>query len=99
LRGVGKTVLLNRVKSIGEDHQYKTLLVEAHEGKTLPELLVPGLQSALYSMSFIEGSKDTARKGLRILKSFLIWIEIGNLRSVFVYRGTAWVSRQWRFGV
>ena len=30
LRGVGKTVLLNRIQQIAEDHNLRTLMVEAH---------------------------------------------------------------------
>jgi hypothetical protein len=76
LRGVGKTVLLVRSKMIAEDRSYRTLAVEAHEGKTLAELIVPGLQSALYSLSLIEGAKDKARRGLRVLRSFLNGIRV-----------------------
>ena len=77
LRGVGKTVLLVRTKNIAEEQQsYRVLSVEAHEGKTLAELILPGLQSALYSMSLVEGAKDKARRGLRVLKSFLNGIRV-----------------------
>src|SRR5271156_279321 len=48
LRGVGKTVLLVRSKEMAEKAGYKTLSVEAHEGRTLAELIVPGLQAMLY---------------------------------------------------
>jgi hypothetical protein len=76
LRGVGKTVLLVRAKSVAEAQSYRTLLVEAHEGKSLPELLLPGLQSALYAVSRLESAKDKARRGLRVLKSFLNGIRV-----------------------
>jgi hypothetical protein len=76
LRGVGKTVLLVRSKEMAEKHGYKTLSVEAHEGKTLAGLIVPGLQSILYSLSFIEGAKERARRGLRVLKSFLNGLKV-----------------------
>jgi Cdc6-like AAA superfamily ATPase len=35
LRGVGKTVLLNRIREIAEGHGYRTVQVEAHEDKPL----------------------------------------------------------------
>lgn len=41
LRGVGKTVLLNDLENIAIDAGYRTLLVEAHEGKPLAVLLAP----------------------------------------------------------
>jgi hypothetical protein len=71
LRGVGKTVLLVRIKNIAEKEGIKTIYIEAHEGKNLVELMVPGLRQMLFSLSFIEGAKDKARRGLRVLKSFL----------------------------
>ena len=76
LRGVGKTVLLVRAESIAEAHSYRTLSVEAHEGKSLVDLLLPGLQTALYSMSLIEGAKDKARRGLRVLKNFMSALKV-----------------------
>lgn len=76
LRGVGKTVLLVRTKVIAESQSYRTLSVEAHEGKTLAELILPGLQSALFAMSLIEGAKDKARRSLRVLKSFFNGIRL-----------------------
>lgn len=76
LRGVGKTVLLVRTKTEAEGQSYRVASVEAHEGKTLAELLVPSLQSALYAMSVLEGAKDKARRGLRVLKSFLNGLKV-----------------------
>ena len=50
LRGVGKTVLLNEVQRIAEDLGCKSLHIEAHDGKALPELLLPGLRGLLLSL-------------------------------------------------
>jgi hypothetical protein len=77
LRGVGKTVLLVRAQTMADDEGFITLDAEAHEGKTLPELLVPGMRKALFSLSMVEGAKDKARRGLRVLKSFLSGIKVG----------------------
>lgn len=71
LRGVGKTVLLVRIKEMAEEQNYKTHIVEAHEAKTLPELIAPGLRSLLISLSNFENGKDKVRRGLRVLKSFV----------------------------
>ena len=76
LRGVGKTVLLNRLDEVAVEAGCKTSLVEAHEGKSLPELMAPHLRSILYSLSVVESSKDLARRGLRGLKSFLAGLKI-----------------------
>jgi hypothetical protein len=71
LRGVGKTVLLNRIEEIATDCGCRVSLIEAHEGKSLPELLAPQLRSILYNLSNYASAKDLARRGLRGLKGFL----------------------------
>ena len=76
LRGVGKTVLLNKINQIASAEGYLTEFVEAHEGKSLPELLVPFLRSALFKLSAIDGAKEIARKGLRALKGFVNSVKI-----------------------
>src|SRR6476619_718507 len=50
-RGVGKTVLLVKIKDIAETEKFHSISIEAHEGKTLPELLVPGIRKALFALS------------------------------------------------
>lgn len=81
LRGVGKTVLLVRIREMAEEHDYKVLFVEAHEAKTLPELLVPGLRTILFSLNTMESGKDKVRRSLRVLKSFIsgLQVKIGEL--------------------
>lgn len=76
LRGVGKTVLLNRIAEIAEKENFYAISIEAHEGKSLPELLVPGLRSVLHKLSLIENAADTARRGIRVLKGFLAGMSI-----------------------
>ncbi len=76
LRGVGKTVLLVRIKEMAEAQGYRTHVAEAHEGKSLAELLVPGLRSLLFSLSLVDGAKDRARRALRVLKSFMNGVRI-----------------------
>ena len=76
LRGVGKTVLLNRFEEMATESGCKASLVEAHEGKGLPELLAPHLRSILYSLSHVQSAKDLARRGLRGLKGFLNGLRI-----------------------
>lgn len=71
LRGVGKTVLLVRAQAMAEAEGFLTIDVEAHEGKGLAELITPGVRKALFSLSMTEGAKEKARRGLRVLKSFL----------------------------
>jgi len=71
LRGVGKTVLLNRIKYIADLSGYRTALLEAHEGKSLPELLAPSIRSMLYSISAVESAKEHGRRAWRALKGFV----------------------------
>ncbi len=76
LRGVGKTVVLVRMRAIAEELGFATIAIEAHEGKKLPELLLPGLLATLHGLSVLEGAKDRARRGIRVLKSFLNGIKV-----------------------
>jgi Cdc6-like AAA superfamily ATPase len=49
-RGVGKTVLLNRLHSMAEQKGLRTAKVEAPEGGMLPQLLTLELRQVLYSL-------------------------------------------------
>lgn len=71
LRGVGKTVLLVRFEQLAEKLGYRASLIEAHEGKTLPELLVPSLRKLLFSLSLSAAAGDKGRRALRALRSFM----------------------------
>jgi hypothetical protein len=70
LRGVGKTVLLNRIEEIAEDEGYRTVFIEAPENRRLPELLVPPLRRVLVKLDRGERLQGQARAALRTLRSF-----------------------------
>ncbi len=70
LRGVGKTVLLNRVREMAEERSFLTVFIEAHEDKSLPALLIPPLRKILLRLNTADQIGDLARRGLRVLKSF-----------------------------
>jgi GTPase SAR1 family protein len=76
LRGVGKTVLLNVMTRLAEDHNYQTIFIEAHEDKSLPALLAPQLRSLLYKLDRMEGAKEKIRRGLAVLKSFVSCVKV-----------------------
>ena len=76
LRGVGKTVLLNKLNEQAEQVGFRTIFIEAHEGKALPELLIPSLRSILFGLSTMENAKDKAKRGLMALKGFLGTLKI-----------------------
>ena len=70
LRGVGKTVLLNKIKELAESARHVTSFMEAPEGKSLRELLVPKNHQSLRKLSIAESAKATAHRALRALRSF-----------------------------
>lgn len=76
LRGVGKTVLLNEIEKISQGLAYKHILTEVHEGKTLPELLVPPLRQMILSLDRVKNIGDKANRALRVLKAFVSAIKI-----------------------
>jgi len=71
LRGVGKTVLLVRFQKRANEQGYRSALIEAHEGKTLPELLVPQLRKILLSFSIAKAAGEKGRRALHALRSFM----------------------------
>ena len=71
LRGVGKTVLLNRIKDIAEAEKYCVVMIEISEDRSLPELLIPGLRGALIELDRMEKVSAKVKLGLRILRSFI----------------------------
>jgi hypothetical protein len=70
LRGVGKTVLLDRMRDDAEAAGIHTIRIEAPEGRSLPALLAPQLRVALLRLSRNEKAKDLARRGLKALAGF-----------------------------
>ncbi len=70
LRGVGKTVLLDRMRDDAEAAGIQTLRIEAPEGRSLPALLAPQLRQALLRLSRQQKAKALAQRGLRELAGF-----------------------------
>ena len=70
LRGVGKTVLLDRVRLDAEDAGLQTVRLEAPEDRSLPGMLLPELRQALLRLSRTSTAQDLARRALRGLASF-----------------------------
>ncbi len=71
LRGVGKTVLLNRMRTDAEVHGFTTLAIEAPEQRSLPALLAAPLRAALLKLDRIAAGSDLARRALRVLGGFI----------------------------
>src|SRR5262245_30381823 len=70
LRGVGKTVLLDRMRDDAETTGLQTMRVEAPEGRSLPAMLAPQLRQALLRLSRNAKAKDLAERALRGLAGF-----------------------------
>lgn len=70
LRGVGKTVLLDKIRRDAELNGIQTIRLEAPEERSLPALLAPHLRLALLKLSRVERARAVAEKGLRALAGF-----------------------------
>jgi hypothetical protein len=70
LRGVGKTVLLDRMREDAEAEGIATLRVEAPERRSLPAMLAPELRTALLRLSRSAKAEEIARRALRGLAGF-----------------------------
>lgn len=81
LRGVGKTVLLNKVESMAIESGHLTTIIEAPENKLLGELLLPRVHQILRKLSVLDNAKIQVHSALRALRSFAsaFKIEYGNI--------------------
>ena len=70
LRGVGKTVLLNRLLKIANELGFQTIKIEAPEGGTLPDLIVPELRRILYNLDLMASLGHKARRARAVLQNF-----------------------------
>ncbi|OHE77514.1 MAG: AAA family ATPase [Verrucomicrobia bacterium RIFCSPHIGHO2_12_FULL_41_10] len=71
LRGVGKTVLLNRIRQEAEAAKIATVRVEISENRSLPALLAPALKAAMLKLSRGKAASELTTRGLRALASFV----------------------------
>jgi Cdc6-like AAA superfamily ATPase len=76
LRGVGKTVLLDRIREDAEASGIHTVRIEAPERRSLPALLAPQLRQALLRLSQVDAAKDHAVRGLKALAGFASKLKI-----------------------
>ena len=71
LRGVGKTVLLNRVRLDAEARGIASVRIEAPEERSLPALLAPALRSALLRLRRIDAAKEKLGHAMKALAGFV----------------------------
>ncbi len=71
VRGVGKTVLLERMRETAEERGLHPLRLEAQEQQSLPGLLAPALRVLLLKLSRHAQAKELATRALRGLAGFV----------------------------
>lgn len=71
LRGVGKTVLLNRIEEMSQSEGYRSVIVEASEDKSLPDLLASRLRKLLFELDRMAGAGNKVRRALAVLRGFV----------------------------
>ena len=84
LRGVGKTVLLNRFQTIAEEQGLRVGYLEAPETGDLPRLLATSLRKILVELDRVGPVSRAARRALAILKSFTVTLPDGSSISIGV---------------
>lgn len=70
LRGVGKTVLLSRLRDAAEAEGFTIVSLEAPEHRSLPGVLVPSLRAALLRLNRIKQATAGVTRALRALAGF-----------------------------
>lgn len=85
LRGVGKTVLFNRIREMAVEQKYQALLIEAHENKSLPLLLLPQIRQTLFALDRMQNVSQKVKRGLSVLSSFVsaIKVKLGDANFVW----------------
>lgn len=71
LRGVGKTVLLNRFRLDAEANGFESIQIEAPESRSLPAILGPAARATLIRLSQREAAKALAERALSSLAGFI----------------------------
>jgi type II secretory pathway predicted ATPase ExeA len=76
LRGVGKTVLLNRIQALADEQGYMAEMLEAPENKSLAALLAPALRSLILKLDRGERINNAAKRAFRALRGFAAAIRV-----------------------
>lgn len=81
LRGVGKTVVLNRLHHMADEKGIQTAKIEAPEGGTLPQLLAPELRRILYGLDLRTAAGGRLRQAVSALRNFVrvFRVKIGDI--------------------
>ena len=76
VRGVGKTVLLDRVHREAQGAGFATIMIEAAERSALPALLAAELHGVLLRLSRQRKMRDMASRALRVLAGFVSALKV-----------------------
>jgi hypothetical protein len=76
LRGVGKTVLLNRMHTDAQAKGYATAMLESPEDRSLPALLVPTLRVALLKLDRMHAASSMVKRAVRALGGFIAGMKV-----------------------
>ncbi len=76
LRGVGKTVLLNRINGLADEQGYVAALVETPENKSLAAVLAPAVRSLILKIDRGEQVNAAAKRAFRVLRSWASVIRV-----------------------
>ena len=76
LRGVGKTVLLDRVHDEAQRAGLATVMIEATDRSALPALLAAELHGMLLRLSRQQRVRDVASRALRVLAGFVSALKV-----------------------
>lgn len=77
LRGVGKTVLLNKFEEIAENEGYITQFLEMSENDDFKKVFISYARKALLKISKLENAKEKLIKALGVLKAFSVTLPDG----------------------
>ena len=78
LRGVGKTVLLNKLSIDAESRGYLPVCIETPENRSLPSVLVSPLRNMLFDSNRISRAAELGKRALGLLGGF-----VGAMRMKF----------------
>jgi hypothetical protein len=90
LRGVGKTVLLNRINQMAESEGCHTAIFEANPDNSLPELLTQQLHRLLLKLDRRKKAGEDIQRAFRLLRGFAsaFKVKVGEFEVGLSYDGT-----------
>lgn len=77
LRGVGKTVLLNKFSQLAEDENYIVEQIEMSENDEFKKVIANYIRKILLKINRVENAKEKLKKALGVLKAFSVSIPDG----------------------